>query len=98
MGVAESEPKVPVVCNLTARIAVRPEEIRTNLIKQMNHRTLWEDSMRFLLARGVRTFVEFGPGCVLKGLMKKIDPLAETISLGTVEDFRLLESKAAVSS
>jgi [acyl-carrier-protein] S-malonyltransferase len=90
-GVTIQKPRVPVVSNLTARVASEPEEIRTNLIKQMNHRTLWEASIRFMIERGVRRFVEFAPGKVLKGLLKKIDPAAEMISLGTVEDFHALD-------
>lgn len=78
---------VPVVSNLTAEVEVDPNQIKQNLIWQMNHRTLWEDSMRFMIAQGVRRFVEFGPGKVLKGLMKKIDPTVETISLSGQEDF-----------
>ena len=79
-------PKVPVVSNLTARVEENPEQIKQNLIWQMNHRTLWEDSMRFIIGKGVRTFIEFGPGKVLKGLLKKIDPAVETISLTAPED------------
>ncbi len=86
------EPKIPVVSNLTADIEGSPEKIKSILVKQMNHRTLWEDSMRYILSKGVRTFIEFAPGKVLKGLLKKIDPAAETITLGTLEDFHVFES------
>lgn len=80
-------PRVPVVSNLTAEVQSAPEEIRGNLVRQMNHRTLWEDSMRMMIGRGVRTFFELGPGKVLKGLLKKIDPEVRTVTLGTVEDY-----------
>ena len=80
-------PKISVVSNLTANIEDDPHKIKQNLIKQMNHRTLWEDSMRFIISKGVRTFIEFAPGKVLKGLLKKIDPGVETICLGNLEDF-----------
>jgi [acyl-carrier-protein] S-malonyltransferase len=84
-------PKIAVVSNLTADVESSPEKIKAILVKQMNHRTLWEDSMRYILSKGVRTFIEFAPGKVLKGLLKKIDPAAETISLGTLEDFHVIE-------
>jgi [acyl-carrier-protein] S-malonyltransferase len=80
-------PAIPVVSNLTANIEENPAQIKQNLIWQMNHRTLWEDSMRFIISKGVKTFIEFSPGKVLKGLLKKIDPSVETISLSTLEDF-----------
>ncbi len=84
------KPSIAVVSNLTANIEDRPEQIKQNLIKQMNHRTLWEDSMRFMIQKGVRHFIEFAPGKVLKGLMKKIDPAVEVTCLGALEDFHAL--------
>jgi [acyl-carrier-protein] S-malonyltransferase len=46
----------------------------------------WEDSMRYILAQGVKKFFEFGPGKVLKGLMRRIDPNAEVINIEKKED------------
>jgi [acyl-carrier-protein] S-malonyltransferase len=89
------KPAIPVVSNLTANVENDPAKIKQNLIWQMNHRTLWEDSMRFILGKGVKTFIEFSPGKVLKGLLRKIDPSAETLSLNALEDFHALESQAA---
>ena len=86
-----ARPKISVVSNLTANIEDNPEKIKQNLIKQMNHRTLWEDSMRFIISKGVRTFIEFAPGKVLKGLLKKIDPAVETVCLGNPEDFHSID-------
>ncbi len=87
-------PKIPVVSNLTANVEANPDQIKQNLIWQMNHRTLWEDSMRYILSKGVKTFIEFSPGKVLKGLMKKIDGDAETISLNAIEDFQMIGIEA----
>ncbi len=84
-------PRISVVSNLTANIEADPAQIKRNLVKQMNHRTLWEDSMRYIISQGVKTFVEFAPGKVLKGLLKKIDPTVETISIGTLEDFHAID-------
>lgn len=88
-------PGIPVVSNLTAGVEGAPDKIKQILVKQMNHRTLWEDSMRFILSKGVKHFIEFAPGKVLKGLLKKIDAGAETHSLGTMEDFHVFESSHA---
>lgn len=83
-------PKLMMFSNLTARDERDPARIKENLVQQMNHRTLWEKSMREILSQGVRDFLEIGPGRVLKGLMKRIDPHARVISLGTAEDFAQL--------
>ena len=85
-------PRISVVSNLTAGVENAPDKIKQILVQQMNHRTLWEDSMRYILKHGVRHFVEFAPGKVLKGLLKKIDPEAQTLSMGTLEDFHMLET------
>ena len=84
-------PKIEVVSNLTANVEHDPVKIKQILVKQMNHRTLWEDSMRFILSKGVKTFIEFAPGKVLKGLLKKIDASAETVALGNLEDLHVIE-------
>ena len=86
-GVRILKPTIPVISNLTADIEIEPGQIQQNLIWQMNHRTLWDGSMRFIISKGVRTFVEFAPGKVLKGLMKKIDPAVEVMSLAETGDF-----------
>lgn len=90
--VAIRPPSIEVVSNLTAGVENDPQKIKLNLVKQMNHRTLWEDSIRFMLSKGVRTFFEFAPGKVLKGLLKKIDPEAQVICLGSLEDFHVFEN------
>lgn len=84
-------PVIPVISNLTAAIEDDPVQIKQNLVWQMNHRTLWEASMRFIIGKGIKTFVEFSPGKVLKGLLRKIDPSVETISLSALEDFHVIE-------
>jgi len=81
---------VPVVSNVDAKVTTDPALIKQNLISQVNGPTYWEASMRLLLARGIMTFFEIGPGSVLKGLMKKIDPQARVVSVGRAEDIRAL--------
>ncbi|MCX7927519.1 MAG: ACP S-malonyltransferase [Candidatus Omnitrophica bacterium] len=82
--------KVPIISNVTASPQQSADEIRSNLIKQVYSSVRWEESMRFLLAEGINTFIEFGPGRVLKGLMRKIDPNAEVISLDKAEQITQL--------
>lgn len=72
-----SAPKIPVVSGVDARFHSDPNEIKEILIRQISSPVLWEDSMRFLIAEGVETFYEVGPGRVLRGLMKRIDRKAK---------------------
>ena len=64
---------VPVVKNFDASPTRDPEQARTALVRQVTGAVQWEGSMRVLLAKGVDTFVEVGPGKVLCGLMRQID-------------------------
>ncbi len=72
-----SAPKIPVVSGVDARFHFDPNEIKNILIRQISSPVLWEDAMRFLIAEGVETFYEVGPGRVLRGLMKRIDRKAK---------------------
>jgi [acyl-carrier-protein] S-malonyltransferase len=71
-------PRIPIVCNVTARATSDPEELRRNLAVQITSPVLWEDSIR---AIGAAKYYEFGPGRVLAGLIRKIDERAEVESI-----------------
>jgi len=81
-----SNPKVPVVSNYTADPQYRASQIFENLIYQIRKPVLWEESIRFLLSEGVTTFFEFGPGKVLKGLMRRIDSSAQVVTIEKKDD------------
>jgi [acyl-carrier-protein] S-malonyltransferase len=81
-----NSPQVPVICNVTAKPANSAQEIRDNLIKQVACSVLWEDSMNFILSKGVNNFIEFGPGKVLKGLMRRINAGAQVANIEKKED------------
>ena len=79
-------PRMPVVSNVSARPTTQPSEIKENLIKQVASSVLWEDSMKLLLSKNVTTFFEFGPGKVLKGLLRRIDERVRVINIEKKED------------
>jgi [acyl-carrier-protein] S-malonyltransferase len=74
------------ISNVTAAGANSADEIKNNLIKQVSASVLWEGSMRFILSQGVTKFFEFGPGKVLKGLMRRIDSNAQVVTVEKKED------------
>ena len=88
-------PEVPVVSNYTARPESRINQIRENLVYQMYSPVRWEESIRFMLAQGVTKFFEFGPGKVLKGLMRRIDSNARVTSIENKEDILRTEEDAS---
>jgi [acyl-carrier-protein] S-malonyltransferase len=81
-----NSPSIPIVCNVSGKASSSPAEIKDNLIKQVASSVLWEDSMRFMLSQGLRNFIEFGPGKVLKGLMRRIDSQAQVQNVEKKED------------
>lgn len=74
---------VPVVFNATAKTLQSEENVADLLVKQVQSSVYFEDSIRFMLAQGIDTFVEVGSGKVLSGFVKKIDPSA---TICNVED------------
>ena len=79
-------PKLTVVSNVTSRPVSSGAEIRDNLVKQVYSSVLWEDSMKFILSKDIMNFMEFGPGKVLKGLMRRIDANAQVVNIEKKED------------
>jgi len=80
-------PLCPVVANVDAQPHTGPSEISELLFRQVDSAVLWEQSVQFMAAEGVATAVEFGPGKVLSGLIKRIDKTWMVRSVGTPEDF-----------
>jgi [acyl-carrier-protein] S-malonyltransferase len=85
-GTTLEAPRIPVISNVTAAPVEGPDHVRELLARQVCAPVLWERSMRAALDGGTRSFVEPGPGNVLGGLMKKIDPEATVRSLARPAD------------
>jgi [acyl-carrier-protein] S-malonyltransferase len=66
-------PSVPVVCNVDAAEVREANTSRDALVRQVTGSVKWEQCIRLLIAKNVRTFVEVGPGKVLWGLMRQIE-------------------------
>lgn len=86
--VSIAAPKIPFISNVDATVQTDPAKIKENLIAQVNSRTLWESSIKLVATSGVKTYLEIGPGQVLKGLLKKIDPKFEVKNLGTAVELK----------
>lgn len=82
----KSAPSVPVISNYTALPQNKVAQIEENLVYQLYKPVRWEESMKFMLSQGINNFIEFGPGEVLKGLMRRIEPNAQVINIEKKED------------
>lgn len=87
-----SSPGIPVIANLTAAPSTETEEIRHTLKNQVTGSVRWTESMQHLLEQGNTTFIELGPGKVLKGFMSRIDKSA---TIYAIEDADSLEAAIA---
>lgn len=74
-------PVVPVFANVTTKPTQVPAEIRALLVQQVTGRVRWRESVEAMHAAGVGRFVEVGAGKVLAGMIKRIAPDAEALSL-----------------
>ncbi|MDA1315507.1 MAG: ACP S-malonyltransferase [Acidobacteria bacterium] len=81
--------KTPLVNNVEAREIHTAEEARQGLKDQVPNPVRWEESIRRLAAQGVEQFIEVGPGKVLTGLLRAIDP---SLKGANVENLQSLEA------
>lgn len=80
-------PSIPVVQNINGRAVREPGEMRENLLKQLYMPVQWVDSIYCMRDFGIGKVVECGPGKVLGGLIKRIQPEIEAYSTEAPEAF-----------
>lgn len=84
------EPEIPVISNINATPELKPQDIVENLIDQVSCTTRWQESVQYVASHNIKTFFEIGPGKVLKGLIKHIDPTLIVHTVETSEDIKTL--------
>ena len=86
LAVQLGELKIPYVTNVTAEYVTDSSRIRELLTRQVYSPVRWEQSIRKMIAQGVDTFVEIGPGRTLTGFLRKIDRNVTVYQVNTWED------------
>lgn len=84
------DPTVPIIANATAQPLTTAAEVKAELITQLCNCVQWQRSIEYMIANGVSTFVEIGPGKILSGLIKRISKEVDTLNVGDVEAIRRL--------
>ncbi|MDT8428826.1 MAG: ACP S-malonyltransferase [Pseudomonadales bacterium] len=74
-------PDIPVIQNINGQASQIPDEIKANLLKQLYQPVQWVDSMLHMRDKGILQIIECGPGRVLCGLIKRIDPGFESLGI-----------------
>ncbi|MFH1208937.1 MAG: ACP S-malonyltransferase [Candidatus Omnitrophota bacterium] len=91
------EPQCAFIPNVTAQKVSNPEDIRALLAKQLTSPVQWVRTMATAKESGTTTYLEIGPGKILKGLARKCQPEFEVFSFGSATDFKSLESLALMA-
>ena len=79
-----------VISNVTALAQNSVEEIQKNLPAQIISSVRWEESVHYIAGQGISNFIEIGPGKVLKGLIRRIDPALKIFNIERPEDINAL--------
>jgi [acyl-carrier-protein] S-malonyltransferase len=87
-ALALANPQIPVAANVTGRLVETADAAKDALVRQVTGAVRWVDCVQALIGAGAQVFVEVGPGKVLCGLMKQIDPAQKALN---VEDPASLE-------
>lgn len=83
------ELEIPYVTNVTAEYVTDIQETKELLVRQVASSVKWIQSVERMIAEGVDTFVEIGPGKTLAGFIKKINPDVRVINISQVEDLNI---------
>jgi [acyl-carrier-protein] S-malonyltransferase len=81
-ALAFRDPRVPLVNNVDAQVVTSGPACRDGLVRQVSGAVRWQQSVERLVALGVTTFVEIGPGAVLSGLVKKTAKDVRILNVG----------------
>ena len=79
-----------LVSNVTGKEISNSNELKDLLIKQIESRVRWRESVLLMINKGVRQFIEIGPGKVLCGLIKRINRNIKVSAINTYEDIKLI--------
>ena len=77
-----------LISNITADEIFNADELKNLLIKQIENRVCWRESVINMINKGVNQFIEIGPGKVLSGLVRRINKEVEVISINNEEDIK----------
>jgi len=84
------EPKNTLISNVTGKVISNSDELKSLLIKQIESRVRWRESVLLMINKGTTQFIEIGPGKVLSGLIKRIDRNVKVNAINSEEDIKLI--------
>jgi len=85
-----NEPKNILISNVTGKEISNTNELKDLLVRQIENRVRWRESVLLMIDKGVNQFIEIGPGKVLSSLVKRIDKNVKVSAINTEEDIKLI--------
>ena len=80
-----------LISNVTAQEIKAPDELKTLLIKQIENRVRWRESVINMIENNVNHFIEIGPGKILSGLVKRINRNVKIDSINSLSDIESIK-------
>lgn len=87
-GFELSDTNIPVITNVDAQATTLAEDFKAKMPKQIYSSVHWTQTIQNMISNGVNTFIEIGPGKVLAGLNKKINPDITTYNVNDTETLK----------
>ena len=87
-----NKPRPKIISNVTSEEVDDSEELKSLLIKQIESRVRWRESINYMVKNNVSKFIEIGPGKVLCGLLKRIDKNLKAVSINSIEDIKQISN------
>ena len=84
------EPENILISNVTGKEISNSNELKNLLVKQIENRVRWRESILLMINKGINQFIEIGPGKVLSGLVKRVDRNVKVSAINTEEDIKLI--------
>jgi len=87
-----NKPRPKIISNVTSEEVDDSEKLKSLLIKQIESRVRWRESINYMVKNNVSKFIEIGPGKVLCGLLKRIDKNLKAVSINSIEDIKQISN------
>tara|TARA_B100000700_G_C15040894_1_gene855303 strand:+ start:305 stop:1237 length:933 start_codon:yes stop_codon:yes gene_type:complete len=85
-----NEPHNTLISNVTGKEIPNLDDLKDLLVKQIESRVRWRESVLLMIDKGINQFIEIGPGKVLSGLIKRIDKNVKVSAINSEEDIKLI--------
>tara|TARA_Y100000816_G_scaffold292559_1_gene288614 strand:- start:3489 stop:4421 length:933 start_codon:yes stop_codon:yes gene_type:complete len=83
--------KAKLISNVTANEVSNKNDLQNLLVKQIENRVRWRESINFIINNGVNNFIEIGPGKVLSGLIRRINKNVKVSAINNEQDISLIK-------